>query len=685
MKPELWAEVKTLFLDLVDTAPEHRSRVLEATPEPVRSQVRRLLANSDAAESAANPIDEPLVKIGNLDSLFAGIRAFEPGQVLLDRFEIRSFLGAGGMGEVFEAYDRALGEVVALKSIRPELADDPGILQRFRWEVQRARSVSHPNVCRVYELFTLPGSPEMVFLTMERIAGPTLAGYLAEEAVGFAEMNRVAEQVCAGLHAAHAAGLIHRDLKTGNILIDRTGKVGTRAVITDFGLARRTAAAAGAEPGTDLSLSGPVGGTPVYQAPELVKGAAATTRSDLYALGVVLYRMAAGRYPDGKTGLRALNPEVPEHWAAAVARCLEEDPMRRPESAATLAAMLKPGSFSRRALLLAAAGLGMAGAAAWVMRPEGRMEPGQPLAIGTMQGTAGKLMENLLRLTLAGSRRVRLQSGAAAVLSGEVSRSGEGLGFVLTLRRPDAREAKAAGQVTGARELPGAVRRAALALDLLDERDPAAAANIPLEEMDTADLEAMEALTGALALSADGKLQMALTMLQSATERDPEFALAYVYTALLHTTMRREALGLAPARRALELKHRLSRRVRPHAEAVYAVVRGDLTAALANYEDVAQRYPHEVPLQRHVAQMYTILLRRQEALQVVRRAVALDATSPLNQMMLVSALADLGEHEEAARAAAELRKQQPESVMGVDCEGVRGSVGRASGRGDRGV
>ncbi len=275
--------------------------------------------------------------------------SFSAGQVACGRFVIEAFLAAGGMGEVYEARDLELNEWVALKTIRSRIASDPSILDRFLREVQLARQVTHPNVCRVYDLFRhkLPSGEEIVFLTMELLRGESLEIRLIRE--GHLEPGEALDllrQMAAALDAAHEAGIIHRDFKPANVVLvpARSGE-GNRAVVTDFGLACSQCPQweSPAKPG-----SLPVVGSPVFMAPEQASGRETTAAADIYSLGLVLYQMLTGVLPhrgDGPLSVlidrmtvpvlppSQLVPGIPEHWEPAILRCLELDPKNRFTSA----------------------------------------------------------------------------------------------------------------------------------------------------------------------------------------------------------------------------------------------------------------------------------------------------------------------------------------------------------------
>jgi serine/threonine-protein kinase len=201
--------------------------------------------------------------------------------VLAGRYRIIGLIGRGGMGEVYRADDLKLGQPVALKFLPPKLAEDPVRRERFFAEARIARQLSHPNICRVYDIGEIDGRH---FLSMEYIDGEDLASLLKR--IGYLSNEKaldIARQLAAGLAAAHERGVLHRDLKPANIMLDGHGRVR----ITDFGLAivQEDEGRAAAE----------IAGTPAYMAPEQLAGKGATVRSDMYSLGLVLYEIYTGK------------------------------------------------------------------------------------------------------------------------------------------------------------------------------------------------------------------------------------------------------------------------------------------------------------------------------------------------------------------------------------------------------
>ncbi len=307
--------------------------------------------NPDADETIAAPIprSEPRPpssqprssRISSSGSLAAG--RFLPGALLLDRYRIVALLGQGGMGEVYRADDLTLGQQVALKFLPETFAREAAALDRFRNEVRLARQVSHPNVCRVYDIGECEGH---VFLSMEYVDGEDL-GSLARR-IGRLPADKgleVARKLCAGLAAVHEKGVLHRDLKPANVMLDSRGQV----LLTDFGLAQVE---------TTVKQGEARSGTPAYMAPEQLAGEEVTVRSDIYSLGVLLYELFTGKRPfeadtlgellrlrtqttptSPSTLVRDLDPAVER----VVLRCLDPDPARRPSSALAVASALPGG------------------------------------------------------------------------------------------------------------------------------------------------------------------------------------------------------------------------------------------------------------------------------------------------------------------------------------------------------
>ncbi|HEX3694339.1 MAG TPA: serine/threonine-protein kinase [Polyangia bacterium] len=305
-------------------------------------------------------MDDDKPQVAGSDGIPGDDHRFAPGETVAGRYRIVDLIGAGAIGEVYEAYDEALAEPVALKTLKAQRATDGITVERFRRELLLARKVTHENVCRVYDLgrHVLAGDTVVSFLTMELLRGKSLAQHIREmnRPMSEAEALPLIKQMSAGLEGAHAAGVIHRDFKPGNLVLvpDETGALGGgyRVVITDFGLARRHRLEDEA-----LTHTGEALGTPLYMAPEQVVAGQQpiTPATDIYALGIVMYELVTGELPfkgnsitvmalkrvrEAPASPRSVRPNLDPRWEAVILRCLEREPARRYQRGPALIAAL---------------------------------------------------------------------------------------------------------------------------------------------------------------------------------------------------------------------------------------------------------------------------------------------------------------------------------------------------------
>jgi serine/threonine-protein kinase len=261
------------------------------------------------------------------------------------RYRVDSQLGQGGMGRVYKAYDKELNRNVAIKVLRAEFTAEPEAMERFKQELLLASKISHKNILRIHDLGDVDG---VKFISMAFVEGCDLHQLLQKE--GRLPADRIAaigEQLCRALEAARVEGVVHRDLKPQNILVDQTGQI----YVSDFGLAKSFESNA-----TGMTRTGAFLGTPQYMSPEQIEGKPANHRSDLYAVGLILYEMGTGAMPfkgdsaleimfqhvkQTPTNPKSLNPNLPEYLVAIILKCLEKDPAQRYETAGAILADLE--------------------------------------------------------------------------------------------------------------------------------------------------------------------------------------------------------------------------------------------------------------------------------------------------------------------------------------------------------
>lgn len=363
LENDRWRRIKEIFAEAIELGPPERSAFIAAAcadDDDLAVEVRRLIDSNErvddflerpAIAEAMSVLDEKATRIDNRTGQIATKGdGFVAGTVLASRYRILGLLGRGGMGEVYKADDIKLSQTVALKFLPDRLERDPAALERFHAEVRTARQVSHPNVCRVFDIGEIDGRH---FLSMEFIDGDDLSSLLRR--VGRLSSERaveIARQLCVGLAAIHNAGILHRDFKPANVIIDGKGRVR----ITDFGIA-------GIE--SEVANDRLRVGTPAYMSPEQIAGKDVSAKSDIYALGLVFYEIFTGKQAFTADSVHELirkhQSETPtnpsEHVKgidplveSAIARCLEKDPKDRPDSALHVAMALPGGNPMQIAL-----------------------------------------------------------------------------------------------------------------------------------------------------------------------------------------------------------------------------------------------------------------------------------------------------------------------------------------------
>jgi eukaryotic-like serine/threonine-protein kinase len=423
-----WSKVRSLFGAVLDLAIDDRLAALDRLDREhpdAAPEVRRLVENYREARSFLSRPVSP--EVASALIAVSG-QTVQTGDVLANRYEIRSLIGAGGMGEVYEARDREMRVPIALKVLPPQLAVHPEMVERFLKEVYLAREVAHPGICKTYDLGRSDiGNTVLFFLTMELIDGETLASRLSAGRIPADEGERILKEAAEAVAAAHQIGVIHRDLKPGNVMLRRQPLAsGHRVSVMDFGLAK------GAVPESLEQTTGSQHqvGTPQYMAPEQLANDQVTKATDVYALGLIAYEVLTGRRPlDQDPPLAALikrsrsaPPEpssivrtVPARWNRVIVRCLDPDPAMRYADAAALVKALEssrgfefrvpwPSRFTRRQVAMFAGGAIATVAAVrewWPFRPEARVAPGTRVLLMPSVNATGEAELNGVAMAFA--------------------------------------------------------------------------------------------------------------------------------------------------------------------------------------------------------------------------------------------------------------------------------------------
>jgi eukaryotic-like serine/threonine-protein kinase len=395
MNQDRWKIVNRIFHAALEVESTQRESLVAAESNgdlEVQAEVR-LLLKADCEDQSF--LDAPLVP-----NLFPTQPAqVSPGDVLCGRFHIVHEIGEGGMGRVYEALDAELAVRLAIKVIRPEISDHPEALARFRREVRLARRITHPSVCRTFDLeresrVDVHGFDQsLVFITMEFLQGETLAAKIARcGPLGIEEAQAIAKQVADALEAARGLGIVHRDMKPANIMLvpgEADGSTECRAVIMDFGLAGLDPLiTAGHGSGSGSSHTARPMGTLAYMAPEQLQGVGISTATDVYAFGLILFEMVTGqcafpsddllngiakRLSGSAPDARSLVPSLPAKWQRAIDGCLRTNPEERFKSTADAIAVLNgekvPVRVPRWIVFASAVVLSVALVVGWLNNP----------------------------------------------------------------------------------------------------------------------------------------------------------------------------------------------------------------------------------------------------------------------------------------------------------------------------
>jgi eukaryotic-like serine/threonine-protein kinase len=605
------------------------------------------------------------------------------GAVLAERYEILQMLGEGGMGAVYKAKDRELDRIVALKVIRGELAGHPSILQRFKQELILARKITHRNVTRIYDLGVTTG---MRFITMEFVEGQDLASLLEERKFTPGEAVRILRQVSSALEAAHGEGVVHRDLKPQNIMVEAGGRV----VVMDFGLARSMEA-------SGMTQTGAVMGTPAYMSPEQAKGEPVDARSDIFALGIIAYQMLTGVVPFQADTMLAtmlrrtqgpppapvqLDPTIPQPLSDMVLKSLATDPAERYQSAALWEKDLhdwEEGNLHRTivtprmkmmeeaktgkwiAVSLGTMVLAVSGAYGGyrlLQRPSTPVVPmtvlisdfsnhtGDAVFDGTLEPTLRLALEGASfisaydrtrlrelgqkavsgRLDEAKAEEIAANQGLNVVVSGSVDRRGSD--YQLSLRAVQTVTGKllANTEATAPNKdqvLFAVTKLGSAARKALGDTTSESGQRLSMETLSAANLEAVHEYAIGLDTLSAGRFAEAQAHLQQAVELDTNFGMAYTILASAARNQGRFQEAEQDIREAIKRTGHMTERERYRTRAYLYFLTGDYAKCADEYGSLLERYPADTGAYTNIAVCLVHLHSVSKSIDYARRAVAI--------------------------------------------------------------
>ncbi|MBS0383280.1 MAG: protein kinase [Proteobacteria bacterium] len=645
MTPECLRQIEELYHAAREGTAEERVVLLERADPELRREVESLLA-----QPAGSVLLERLARNATWLLADSASPALAEG-ACLGPYRIECKLGEGGMGEVYRAIDTRLDRAVAIKLVS-ELFD-----ARFQREAHAISSLNHPNICALYDV-------GQDFMVMELVDGETLAARIQQGALPVKTALAYASQILAALNEAHANGVVHRDLKPGNIMLAKSG-----VKVLDFGLAKSTTDDA-------LTTSQMVMGTPAYMAPEQKAGKPADARSDIYSFGCVLYEMLTGvQCGPGRRRLPSRRLE------RVLSRCLEEDPARRWPSAAVLqpeldAATAAVGHAQRNAATIALAAVLVValGVGGWllvrhkipvltdkdtIVLANFTNTTGDPVFDDTLrQGLSVQLEQSPFlsiipdvqirqtlelmgrkpgtRLTPDIARELCQRVGSAADIEGSIAQIG--MPYLLTLRAVNcvsgATLTSAETQASDKNHVLDALGRMASAMreKLGESLSTVRKFDTPLEQATTPSLEALKAYSAGHRVMANSNTYTAdIPFFKRAIELDPNFASAYAWLGVEYTSLGESTIGAGYTRKAYELRGRASEPERFFISAVYyKEVTGDIPQAVQTCKLWIQAYPRvEMPYTYLAGATYPIIGEYAKGVEESREAIRLRPDDPV--------------------------------------------------------
>src|SRR5882724_823474 len=642
------------------------------------------------------------------------------GTVLAGRYELLKLIGQGGMGAVYKARDKELDRVVALKLIRPELAKNPEVLRRFKQELILARQVTHKNVIRIHDLGQAEG---FKFITMDFVEGQDLRALLLERGkLAPEQAARIMLQICRALEAAHAEGVIHRDLKPQNIMLDASGRI----LVMDFGIARSAYL-----PG--MTQTGALIGTPEYMSPEQGRGEPLTERSDLFSMGIIFYELLTGKSPyhsdtplatlwkrmtEKVTPPVVLDPTLPQALSDIVVKALEIEPKNRFASAREMAQQLEiwlgPSAGGETIFLpaprikaywnWASAALAILLVASVIAfrligprKPKAAHPPvsvlvadfanhtGDPIFEDTLEpmfnvalegasfvnaysrGTARKLAQKLPhptdKLDEQAARLIAVSQGLGAVVTGEVSRRGDKYSLSATALDAVSGNVIAQTEMTAANKDQVLLTIPKLAAPIRKALGDTTPESVQLQAaggaFQAASLEAVHDYGVGMEQQFAGNIEGALQSFSKAAELDPNFARAYAGMAATSRGLGHAQDAEKYIKQAMEHVDRMTERERYRIRGLYYLHAGDFPKCIEEYSSLLKLYPSDNLAHMNVAICYSELRNFPKAAEEFRRAVEIYPNPAIPRMDLSIAASYSGDFGTAEQQARAVLQLSP--------------------------
>ena len=705
--------------------------ILHTGSDPNAATIIELPHSSEAPTMLAPPVRSPAPPISRPQpSAWSSALLLPVGSVLANRYEILEMLGEGGMGAVYKARDNELDRIIALKVIRPELASNPEILQRFKQELVLARQVTDRNIIRIFDLGEADG---IRFITMEYVEGTSLYQTLREQGkLPVKEAAEITEHILMGLKAAHREGVIHRDLKPGNIMRDKQG----RLLVMDFGLARSLES-------DGMTKTGAVLGTMEYMSPEQAMGGSIDQRSDLFTVGLIFFELLTGKMPfkadtalasllkrvnERAISVSSLDNTIPQPVVKIVSKCLERDPNLRYQTAQEMiddierwlgggaAATLKfPASqrpwgqtipwhwIGAAAVVVALVVVGImlrgkftggptaANKSVSVLVADFTNHTGDPIFDDTLEpmfnvalegasfinaysrGTARNLAKQLPhpseKLDEESARLIAVSQGLAAVVTGSLTLRGDA--YKLSVEALDARTGNsiATEDITAKNKdelLLDIPKLAAPIRKALGDTTPVAAQLAVSGPFTAASLEVVHQYSIAMQQQFAGKTAEAFQNFSKAVELDPNFARAYAGMSGTANDLGRQADGEKYIKLAMEHLDRMTERERYHTRGFYYLIAGNYPKCVEEFSTLVGQYPADRVGQSDLAWCYAYLRNFPKAVEAARKAEEIAPKGALEHVNLAFFSSFTGDFESGEREARTALQISPGEVAQIN-------------------